>query len=471
MHDFYRELHLDRSETTRQLQEQLRKLEQTWLEREIANPDAAQEKLVIIRKAWRAFATDTTRADYDYQLEMANKKLSTAAQANDYEDRRLENSKKWYIDALNYFINHDEDLAKNAIERALQYTKEDDSNFAEINDRAASIYIRTKDYQTALRAVNNAILADPDNLNYLSTKNSVFSAIRYELTEKASAGKRFGEEAFNKIIDAYNKNVDDVRKNLHSYLRKARAQKDDSHIENALDLLAATYYWDYPDDASTAISYANEYIARLKERCEDGCDLLHQKSYTKLIFDDMKKKGILQGAAKQVSGQAASPYVSHGEDQQSLDEQLISTAKKFLKAKKDMDDKTKWISIIYLIVTYIISPLSLAIGNGVIILAVLFIIAAVALRSLLHFLTSCSYASFWTPQKYKPSSVLSALSDSFFCIDVVLLAVVYRSWLFLIVAFAGFFAVPIACEKLGRKRGESISIATQYDKLLDEGDK
>jgi tetratricopeptide (TPR) repeat protein len=115
------------------------------------------DRMFILQLAKEAFATAVSKAKYDQDLADSMKK-------SDPDGERKASLDKWYADAKNYYSNEQYDLAKTAIDRAMQYATPQtvDSTFY---DTVANIYSTLKLFSQALDFHNQSIVLSPDYAN------------------------------------------------------------------------------------------------------------------------------------------------------------------------------------------------------------------------------------------------------------------------------------------------------------------
>ncbi|MDR0950219.1 MAG: hypothetical protein LBM13_01060 [Candidatus Ancillula sp.] len=112
------------------------------------------DKLFVLQLAKEAFATADSKAKYDQDLADSLKK-------RDPDGERKVSFDKWYGDAKTYWSTDQYDLAKTAIDRAMQYSTPEtaDSDFYNL---AAGIYMALNLYSQSLDLINQSIVISPD---------------------------------------------------------------------------------------------------------------------------------------------------------------------------------------------------------------------------------------------------------------------------------------------------------------------
>ena len=186
MTNYYSELKLDPSAPLLELQDELLRQEQLWRRREVNSPDRAAEKLVLINEAKKVFASPSSKAAYDRELENSQRKQ---IEVNPKEERYLQ-YKRWYDQAIKYMKSRQYDLAKSSIEKAIYYSDPESINPWFYNDTSI-IYRETGDYASALLYINKAIILDDSIAELFITKGLVYSAkvsdvrVMYDEREKS----------------------------------------------------------------------------------------------------------------------------------------------------------------------------------------------------------------------------------------------------------------------------------------------
>lgn len=334
MVNFYDELSLSRESSIDELSKELNGLESTWKRREITNPEKATKVLALIIDARKVFESEDSKQAYDTYLDEANKpKL-------DGDDARREEAKKWFVEALKYTTSNQNDLAREAIQRAISLTRDGDPDYGEIHDRAVGIYRKCMDYDTALSCANRAIMSDPNNLSYYDNKASVFMFKKVEMMKAERAGKQID-------YDVYDATARQEREANLILLKKAQKANDQQWLEKAYDQLASNYYWDVPQDRNLAVEYANKAVASMKERLEEAWGIAYEKSQAKFIFDDIQKNGSPQTAPASKGGCYVATAV-YG----SYDCPEVWTLRRF----RDDVLKSSWYGRLFIKCYYAISP-------------------------------------------------------------------------------------------------------------------
>ena len=195
MTDFYKVIrNLSPDMTVAEIQKELLAQEGAWRRREISAPEKAQEMLVIINQAKKVFASPSSKAAYDRELEASQRKPSKI----DPQAERYKEYKKWYGQALQYIKNQQFDLAKTAIERAFSYASEDSDDPWFYND-AAIIYRENHDYTTALNYANKAIVLDESEASFYITKGLVL----YSQADDPNSYSRNREALINEAFQIF----------------------------------------------------------------------------------------------------------------------------------------------------------------------------------------------------------------------------------------------------------------------------
>ena len=166
MTNYYEELKLDKNLSLNELRENLIRLESIWTDRASNRPEKAAEMLVLINQAKKVFATDMSRAAYDREL-FAPPKEEKAADPNAARNAEFE---KWKKTAQDYYARQEYDIAKTALDKALQNADEDDFAFLQL---AAQICCSNGEYHAALSHINKALLIAPELAELYLTKATI----------------------------------------------------------------------------------------------------------------------------------------------------------------------------------------------------------------------------------------------------------------------------------------------------------
>ena len=253
MTNYYEELKLDKNLSVNELRENLIRLESIWTDRASTRPEKAAEMLVLINQAKKAFATDMSRAAYDREL-FAPPKEETAADPNAVRKAEFE---KWKKAAQDYYDRQEYDMAKTALDKALQNADEDDFAFLQL---AAQICYSNGEYHAALSHINKALLIAPDLAELYLTKATILWYF---------------------FCDGINRDasLQQARNTLRMASEKAAAQgntKVESHADG--QLAASLYNWE-PKDVVLAEKLA-------KRAVENGDD----SGLGQRVLEDLAKK-------------------------------------------------------------------------------------------------------------------------------------------------------------------------------------
>ena len=253
MTNYYEELKLDKNLSVNELRENLIRLESIWTDRASTRPEKAAEMLVLINQAKKAFATDMSRAAYDREL-FAPPKEETAADPNAARKAEFE---KWKKTAQDYYDRQEYDMAKTALDKALQNADEDDFAFLQL---AAQICYSNGEYHAALSHINKALLIAPDLAELYLTKATILWYF---------------------FCDGINRDasLQQARNTLRMASEKAAAQgntKVESHADG--QLAASLYNWE-PKDVVLAEKLA-------KRAVENGDD----SGLGQRVLEDLAKK-------------------------------------------------------------------------------------------------------------------------------------------------------------------------------------
>ena len=234
MTNYYEELKLDKNLSLNELRENLIRLESIWTDRASTRPEKAAEMLVLINQAKKVFSTDMSRAAYDREL-FAPPKEETAADPNAARKAEFE---KWKKTAQDYYDRQEYDMAKTALDKALQNADEDDFAFLQL---AAQICYSNGEYHAALSHINKALLIAPELAELYLTKAKI---LWYFFCDGINRDASLQQE----------------RNNLRIASEKAAAQgntKVESHADG--QLAASLYNWE-PKDVVLAEKLAKRAV-------------------------------------------------------------------------------------------------------------------------------------------------------------------------------------------------------------------
>ncbi|MDR0875520.1 MAG: hypothetical protein LBN12_04855 [Clostridiales Family XIII bacterium] len=238
MTDYYVELELQSSAGLDEIKRELSSQKLVYEARYLSSPEA-KAKFELVEAAEKVFSDEGSRRAYDEEL--AESKRTPETEDPDAE-RRAE-YEKWFAEAKQYFSQDKNDLARSAIDKALQY-KPQKENVPELYEWAADIYQWNKEYRTALSYINEAIVLDPGNPASFLVKVQI-----YQNSDDPSLNIPFAEKTAL----------------LEAALEKANERDILSSKWQALDFLAGHWYFDSPGhthaDAATGEKYAHEALA------------------------------------------------------------------------------------------------------------------------------------------------------------------------------------------------------------------
>lgn len=222
MVDYYEELKLGKTLSLQEINKEISLLESTWTQRQINVPEKATKMLALVIDARVAFKTDSSRAEYDRALEDSKREPL----ASDTDSERAKSFEKWYSDAKGY-VGSQNDLAKVAIDKALQYATSEtiDQGFYRL---AALIYSFSGNHIQALDFANQAIVIAPEDHISYGTKGDVL------------------ENYINKI-SAHNSETNDLNEQMVSTFKiaveKAKTNGDNNEVGRSLEKLDRIYYY------------------------------------------------------------------------------------------------------------------------------------------------------------------------------------------------------------------------------------
>ena len=239
--DFYTELNINRNLNIDEINLELSKLEGTWRQREIMQPEKATNMLSLIFAARKVFASEPARKEYDVKLEQAMHKQDDAEPSND----KTEVISRLREEAQEYIESGQMDLAEAALEKALSLLDPGVSD-ARLFGMTALVYseIEGKN-KKSLYFINRAILEAPNEAKYYVAKASII----YKLMEKASQSND------SKEMELYR---DEFRKNAQIASEKAEKSSDLNSMAYAYGMLAESYYFVGPKDLKLGEEYAKK---------------------------------------------------------------------------------------------------------------------------------------------------------------------------------------------------------------------
>ena len=245
MTDFYEELNISQGASIEEINKTLSQLETTWRRREITNPEKATKMLALILDARNVFKTDTTKSEYDFNLEESKK----VPEQIDYDAEREEKFQEFKKQAETYFLSGNQsDLALEAMRRAQQY-KNINNPDASFSFLCSMIKYDAGDYQGALSEVTEAIVTDPNNPTLYRWKGNIlgdfFNAAISNPNELQTARTYLSQN----------------RSDYEKGLELAENIGDTDEQLSCLRGLAESYALIYDSDYSKAEYYANQAIA------------------------------------------------------------------------------------------------------------------------------------------------------------------------------------------------------------------
>ncbi|MDR1184222.1 MAG: DUF6273 domain-containing protein [Coriobacteriales bacterium] len=248
MIDPYDELRLSQSSKLTDIQRIIAKLRQDWEQpaKEIAMPDETARHLKLLDEADSAFTSEESRAEYNAELARSK---SPQEEADPSAERRAK-YEKWLGDAKRYYQRKQYDLARPAIEKALQY-REAESEDPEAFCLASDIYRELRQFDEAFRAINEAILLEPGNVEFYLGKATLqyfhmALSFKDDLNLDARERTKRYEESSNAAIAT-----------LSIALEEAKVQSDQSLVADCHVFYAWQYLkMDEEDKARSHTDYA-----------------------------------------------------------------------------------------------------------------------------------------------------------------------------------------------------------------------
>ena len=226
MTDFYKVIrNLSPDMTVAEIQKELLAQEGAWRRREITAPEKAQEMLVIINQAKKVFASPSSKAAYDRELENSRRKPV----ATNPQEERYQQYQKWYRAAAQYENNRQYYLAKTAIENALSYY-DPDRVTPDFYCAACKIFRNNKEFQTAMTYINKAIVMSPETPIYYLEKALTYREWYQDPNDYSKNRESFTAEE---------------NKAANTALDLADRQNDRDALGKALGYIACLIYGDY----------------------------------------------------------------------------------------------------------------------------------------------------------------------------------------------------------------------------------
>ena len=250
MVNIYSELKLDPSASLPELQSELYHQEKVWRKREIYSSEAATAKLALINKAKKIFASSSSRAAYDRELEASRRK---PASADPGPESRLQ-YEKWYSAAKSYMDDQQYDLAKTALEKAIRFINSDNEE-AQFYCDAAIIYRECCDVNTAMSYINKAIVIDGENPSFYITKGTIYMA-------PLEKGTPLSQKDIDKLMWA-------ERREFQNALEKAEKNNNTQSISIALGLLAYSWFRNLNNNLSAYIEIYDSVEERKARKYAD----------------------------------------------------------------------------------------------------------------------------------------------------------------------------------------------------------
>jgi len=270
--DFYEELHLKPLADLEDIQKELLQLERTWKQREITNPEKATKMLALVIEANEVFRTKESRKNYDDMLKNKDEPI-----VNNADEEREQLKDKWLKEAWGHWDNKQYDLAQAAVQKAVGYYDENMKGGGNLFSSACGICSRNGDYQQALNYINQAIMIEPENLDYYMRKASIFSEQCFKALKQNNYTAHTAELAEKERIV------------YQTIINKAKNAGDTSKQLEAADWLSASYCYFPPQDDSKAKYYVNQVIALLKEELEEDWETTFNLREAKRVLDVIKE--------------------------------------------------------------------------------------------------------------------------------------------------------------------------------------
>lgn len=271
--DYYELLHLESSDDTETIQNELLQLERTWKQREISNPEKANEMFVLIREAKDAFKTPESKKAYDHDLEMS-KSGPAPEPVDNSRQKQFEDLKQ---EALQHWAAKRFDYAQKTLEKAEVYYSEEDDPKGDFYKIACAISQSNGDSRRAIDYIDRALMKDPHNIDYLERKAFIYWGICENAFEKSDY----------KTSETY---ANKDRALLSQIVNEAGKQGNTESKIDALDRLANSWYF-YPQrDILKAKTYANQVIDLLQKKHGNNWRVPYNKTNSKIVLETIEEE-------------------------------------------------------------------------------------------------------------------------------------------------------------------------------------
>lgn len=238
MVNYYEKLNLDRSLSTEELNRELARLENLWIQRAINAPEKALAMQCLITEARGYFTDDNARREYDRQLEEDDRQ----PQQEDPDKERSKNFEKWLFQVMDYMESKQLDLAETAAEQALRYYDSDKDTplfYSLISD----IYRDRGKLDTALNYINKSIILSPNDSSMFVDKGIILNAMSKQKYLEPEQHDQFIQQERSAFRIAIDKAVD------HKELCRATG------------CLAHAMFFETPQDAKAAEMLATQALS------------------------------------------------------------------------------------------------------------------------------------------------------------------------------------------------------------------
>lgn len=263
--DYYEQLNLNRGDSASDINKELSALESTWKRREINNPEKATKMLVLIMDARKVFQNESTKAQYDRELEESKKE---PVLINGDAERR-EQLNRWLDDALRFHQGGQNELAKEAINNAAQFVGTDDNDY--FYYLLSMISYNSGELQTSFNAINRAIVINPGIADYYIQSANIYNDLY---------NARYENPAYlNEALDYLEKGRDALRKAASL----SESNNDTDLLIDSLAILADSYAHCLNQNLEEAERLAKRAIA-LGDKSGEMEALLQDISESKEVF-------------------------------------------------------------------------------------------------------------------------------------------------------------------------------------------
>ena len=270
MTDFYNELEISQSLGLDEIKKALARLSKVYEKRDADGFEGARKKLVLISEAEAVFKTESSRQRYDRELEASK----SAPKSHDpFADRKAD-YQMWLDKAVAYHQNEQFDLAKSALEKAMQ-NRLPNTDEAEFDTVAAKIYLSNRDFLTALKHINDAIISDENDVSNYFIKFRIYEQLEVYYFNNRAEGVKY--------------TINNRRPILAIAEKIAERNGDINEKALAYDLLAYAWWNGDNRDLAKGEEYAHKAIQTGLD-CPNAKTILNAIQNNKKLAEEQKKR-------------------------------------------------------------------------------------------------------------------------------------------------------------------------------------